>query len=373
MKKLFLLIYFLLFFSVVSTAIFAEPQAVRLKDIGSIIEDRENQLIGFGLVVGLRNTGDSKNTVFTDMALTNLLKKLGITSPKEFSSRNTAAVMVTAALPAYSKKGQKIAVTVSSLGDSTSLVGGTLVITPLQGADMKTYAVAQGPVIVGGMAEQSAQASYYKNQSTVGRIPEGAIVEAEVPVNDSDQHNITLVIKNPNFITVSRAVKAIQSNGFPTAKAIDANTIKIPIADLDSSDIVNTIAKLENITFVPDASSRIIINSRTGTIVIGEMVRLAPVAISHGNISIRISNAAANAGGAVGGGFGAAQGGQPGQENEPIKIDEQDSKVMYLNPTSTLTSLVNALNELGATPKDLVSIIQALHESGSLVGVIEVL
>ncbi len=339
----------------------AVPQQVRIKDIGKIIEARENQLYGFGLVIGLRNSGDSKGAAFTDMALTNFLKKVGISSTKEFSSRNVASVIVTAMLPPYIKKGQKINITVSSLGDATSLVGGTLLLTPLQGADAKIYAVAQGAVVIGGMTEQSAQSQVYKNQTTVGRITEGAIVENEVAVNQTDQLNITIVLKEPNFVTVTKAARAIQEQGFPGAKAIDANTIKIPLAELDSADIIGTIAKLENITFVPDASSKVIINVKTGTIVIGEMVRLSPVAVTHGNISVKITAQQQD------------QGNLNGETQEPIKVEESDAKIIYLNPSSTLSSLVNALNEIGATPKDLVSILQALQESGALIGTLEVI
>jgi flagellar P-ring protein precursor FlgI len=350
------------------SVIFAEAQSVRIKDIGKIVEARDNQLLGFGLVIGLRNTGDSKNTGFTDTALTNLLKKMGISGTREFNSKNVASVMVTASLPPYAKKGQKISVTVSSLGDSSSLVGGTLLVTPLQGVDLKTYAVAQGPVIVNGISEQSPQTQVYKNQPTVGTIPQGAIVEEEVPITNADQLNITIVLKDPNFITVTKATRAIQSRGFPNAKATDANTIKIPLSDLDSADIINTIAKLENISFIPDSSSKIIINSRTGTVVIGEMVKLSPVALTHGNISIRINNQQ-QAGGGAAAIFGAAG----NETQDSLRIEESDNKVLYLNPSSTLSSLVNALNEIGATPKDLIAIIQALQESGALVGNIEIL
>lgn len=361
MKKNTLITLYLISALLTPTSLFAVSQSVRIKDLGKIIEARDNQLFGFGLVIGLRNTGDSKGTGFTDMALTNLLKRMGISGTKDFSSRNVASVMVTTNLPPYTKKGQKIPVTVSSLGDATSLVSGTLLMTPLQGPDNKTYAIAQGSVVIGGFSEGSAQASVYKNQTTVGHIPNGAIVEAEVPVNTTDQLNITIVFKDPNFITISKAAKAIQISGFPGAKAIDANTIKIPLSDLDSSDYVSTIAKLENITFVPDSSSKVIINSKTGTIVIGEMVRLSPVAVTHGNISVKIATQQQQA-------FGGNA-----EQQEPVRVEEPDTKVVFLNPTSTLSSLVNALNELGATPKDLISILQALQESGALIGTLEVL
>lgn len=334
---------------------------VRLKDIAKIIEDRDNQLMGFGLVVGLRNTGDSKSTGFTHLALKNLLGKLGVSvGGLDFNSKNVAAVMVTATLPPFMKKGQRIPITVSALGDSSSLVGGTLLITPLQGPDLQTYAVAQGQLVVGGINERSSSSRLYTNQTTVGSIPDGAIIESEVPVTFSDQHNITIVLNESNFKTVSRATKAIQMAGYLGAKAIDANTIKIPLTDLDSSDLVSTIALLEDVPVMPDSSGKIVINSRTGTVVIGEMVRLYPVALTHGSMSIRITEDS-------GGGL-AGPGGDVG-----IQVDENDSQLIYLNPSATLSSLVNALNEIGASPKDLIAIIQALKESGALIANLEII
>ncbi len=339
----------------------AQNRPVRLKDVGKIIEARDNQLMGFGLVVGLKNSGDTRSTGFTHLALRNLLGKMGVAAGIDFNSRNVAAVMVTAKLPPFIKKGQRIPVTVSALGDSTSLVGGTLLTTPLQGVDMQTYAIAQGGVLVSGVNELSISSQLKKGQSTVGSIIDGAIVEAEVPVTFSDQHNITIVMNESNFITVSRATQAIQENGFSGAKALDANTIKIPLTDLNSSDLVRTIAIIENILLVPDASAKIVINAKTGTIVIGEMVRLFPVALTHGGLSIRINDDQ--------GGFGQVQ----GAAGETISLEQEQSQLLYLNPVDTLSSLVNALNQIGATPKDLISIIEALKESGSLIADIEVI
>jgi flagellar P-ring protein precursor FlgI len=341
----------------------AQEMPVRLRDIGKIIEDRDNQLIGYGIVVGLRNTGDSRNAGLTGRALGNLLGKLGVpVGERGFNTRNVASVMVTATLPPFLKPGQKIPVVVSAMGDSTSLVGGTLLMTPLKGPDMRTYAVAQGSVLVGGLAEQSSQSRFLKNQTTVGRIPEGGIIEAEVPVTFQDQHHITIVLNESNFITVSRATEAIRESGFPGAQAIDANTVKVPLADLDSSDLIQTIARLEDVPVVPDSSAKVVINSRTGTVVIGERVRLFPVAMTHGNISVRITENA--------GGINLAN---EEEGAEDIEVTEGANKIVLLNPTATLTSLVNALNEIGATPKDLISIIQGLKQSGSLVAKVEIL
>lgn len=356
------LISIFLIFSLI-TPLFGRTLPVRVKDIGKILEVRDNQLLGFGLVVGLRNTGDSRATAFTDIALTNLLNKMGVASGgRNFNSRNVAAVMVTATLPPFAKRGQTISVLVSALGDSTSLSGGTLLLTPLQGPDLNTYAVAQGPLVLGGISERSAAASYQKNQSTVGRIPDGAIVENEVPVTFTDQHNITIVLNDINFVNASRVAESIQQGGFSNARAIDANTIKVPLSDLQSLDLVTALATLEDIEIIPDESSKVVINPRTGTVVIGERVRLFPVAVTHGNITVKITDDAGNAGLE-----------QEGPATEPLVVDEGQSQIVFLNPSSSLESLVNSLNIIGASPNDMISIIQALHEAGALVATIEIL
>ncbi len=350
-----------------SVPLFSEPVPVRLKDVANIVEARDNQLMGYGLVVGLRNTGDSRNAGFTEQSLNNMLRKMGISGgSRDFGSRNVASVMVTATLPPFIKLGQRIPVVVSSLGDSVSLSGGTLIMTPLMGADMRVYAVAQGSILEGGMAEKSIQGRYFRNQSTVGTIPNGAIVEEEVPITFQDQHNVTIVLREPNFVNATRLSQALRANGFANARAQDPNTIKVPLSDLESTDLVTAISQMQGISFVPDASSKVVIDSRTGTIVIGEMVRLFPVALTHGGVSIRISDIEAAGGPAAGGASAIAQ-------QESIRVDAPDNRMVYLNPSATLSSLVNALNEIGASPRDLISIIQALKESGSLVADLEII
>lgn len=338
---------------------------VRMKDIGKIIEERDNQLVGFGLVVGLRNTGDTKNSLFTSKALTNMLQKVGIAADpnKLFAARNVAAVMVTADLPPFTKPGQRIPCTVSAMGDCSSLVGGTLVLTELLGADMKPYATAQGNVVVGGVSGMSRQTTYLQNQTTVGRMPEGAIVEVEVPVTMSDRHHLTIVLDRPNFTTASRAAKALAKSGFRAAKAVDANTIKIPLQNINAANIVDLIAKIENVSVNPDASAKVVINSRTGTIVIGERVRLNPAAVTHGNVSVKITNDVQDDFSYL-----SANTAQPG-----VEVSEGENKLIHLRPQATLSSLVQSLNEIGATPKDLIAIIQALQESGSLIAEVEIL
>ena len=354
-KYLIIFISTILFFNTLN----AQITTIRIKDIGKIIEDRDNQLVGYGVVVGLRGTGDARGAGLTTNALRNLLSKMGVSvGGVNLNSRNAASVLVTADLPAFVKKGQRISVTVSAVGDATSLNGGTLIMTPLMGPDMQTYAVAQGIVVVNGLSESSSTSEFYKNQTTVGFIGNGAIVEEEVPVTFLDQHNITIVLDKPNFYTVSKATKAIHDFGFKGAKAVDGNTIKIPLSDLDTSDLISTISDIENIEITPDSSSKIVINSKTGTIIIGEKVRLFPVAITHGGLSIRINN---------------EQGGLFGGQSDPIQVTEDQSQIVFLNPSDTLSSLVNSLNQIGASPKDLVNIIQALKESGALIADLEII
>jgi len=339
--------------------VYAQPATVRLKDIGKLIEARDNQLIGYGIVVGLRGTGDTRSSGLTSNALRNLLAKMGVAvGSNNLNARNAASVLVTADLPAFIKKGQRISVTVSALGDASSLAGGTLILTPMKGPDMRTYAVAQGVVVVNGVNEASATTQLFRNQATVGSITDGAIVEDEVAVTFLDQHNITIVLNEPNFHTLSKAVKALRQEGYKRAKAIDGNTIKVPLSDLDSSDLVTAISNIENVEITPDASSRIVINSKTGTIIIGEKVRLFPVAITHGGMSIRINN---DTGGVFGG------------QGDAIVVDNIQNNLVYLEPTDTLASLVNSLNTIGVTPKDMVGIMQALKESGALIADLEIL
>jgi len=356
MKLILSILICLSFFGSVA---FAQETTVRLKDIGKLIESRDNQLIGYGLVVGLRGTGDSRAAGLTNNALRNLLSKMGVSiSGVNLNARNAASVIVTTDLPSFIKKGQRVSVTVSALGDASSLVGGTLIMTPMMGPDMQVYAVAQGNIVVEGASEISQSAQLYRNQATVGSIPNGAIVEEEIPVTFIDQHNITIVLDKPNFFTVSKAMKALQERGYKGAKAVDKNTIKIPLEDLSNLDFISAISDIENIEITPDASARIIMNSKTGTIIIGEKVKLFPVAITHGGISIKINN---------------ETGGLFGNNEDSITITETKNPLIYLEASDTLSNLVNSLNQIGVSPKELISIIQALKESGALVADLEVL
>ncbi len=349
---------------VVSFEVHSEQAKVRIKDISRVIESRDNQLFGYGLVVGLRNTGDTQRSVFTEKALTNLLKKMGIKpDKKDFKSRNVASVMVTMNLPPYARPGQKLDVSVSSLGDATSLAGGTLLMTPLQGPDFNTYAVAQGQIVVGGISGKSNRMNFQKNQTTSGRVPNGAIVEKEVQVTREDQLNVTLVLNKPDFTMSSKVVKALKNNGFNKVAAIDAGSIRIPLAEIANMPYVDIINKIENTKISPESTSKVVVNSKTGVVVIGENVRLLPVAITHGSISIRIA-----------GGEQEDNSFDPNMnDTSEVEIKEEASKVHYLKPDNSLSSLVDVLNDIGVSTKELISILQAMEEAGALVATIEVI
>ncbi|MFH1710060.1 MAG: flagellar basal body P-ring protein FlgI [bacterium] len=320
------------FFLLTFTFVFAASPSVRVKDIAHLLEARDNQLMGFGLVAGLKNTGDSVQTEFTKQALTNLLSRMGIApGEKEFKSRNVAAVMVTAKLPPFVQIGQKIDVTVSSLGDATSLQGGTLLMTPLQGADDNVYAVAQGTIMLGFSGVERAQVpTAEKKQTNAGRIVNGAIVEREVPVS-IDENFVSIVIDKPDYTTASRIAIAMKQIGI-RARARDAATV---IASKEVyQDMVEFIAVLENLTIVPDAVARIVINEQTGVIIMGENVKIAPVAISYGDMNVTVLSA---------------------------------------TPEATIYDLVSALNAAGVKPKDLVSLLHAIKSSGAISADIEVL
>lgn len=347
----------------------AADVTVRVKDIARVLEARSNQIMGFGLVVGLHNTGDSSRTGFTEEALASLLQRMGVTLNGKLTSRNIASVMVTADLPAFAKNGSRLDIVVSSMGDATSLDGGTLLMTPLQGPDGQVYAVAQGPISVRGYQEEAPAESLRKNQATVGRIPGGALVEKEVAVTVADPNYLTLVLDQPDFTTASRLAYSLKKNGIDGAKAVDASTIKIPVSQTERADIVDYLAKIEETTLTPDTAAKVVINERTGTVVIGSGVKLLPVAVTHGSITVRIGSQ-----------FEVSQpepfsGGQTVVTpiGSQIDVQEQKGKLVELEPQTTLGSLVKALNAIGASPQDLIAILQAIKAAGALPAEIELI
>jgi flagellar P-ring protein precursor FlgI len=341
---------------------------VRIKDIARVLEARENQLMGFGLVVGLRNTGDRSQTGFTQQALTNLLSRMGVVPQTvDFRSRNVAAVMITATLPPFVKSGQKLDVTVSSVGDATSLQGGTLLLTPLQGADGNVYAVAQGSLLVG--VESSAPSVPYvrQRQTTVGRIPGGALVEKEVPVSLGDKGSLTIVLDEPDFTTANRMVASIRRVGLD-AVARDAATVVIPTTP--EENIVSLVSRIENLTVVPDVVAKIVVNERTGTIVIGENVKIAPVAVSYAGIDVVIGDVSLFSEGTTG---DLAQEDSRYRARSLARLQRTEGKLTLVPAGATLSSLVRALNVIGASPKDLIAILQAMKKAGAIKAEIEVI
>ncbi|MBU0580024.1 MAG: flagellar basal body P-ring protein FlgI [Candidatus Margulisbacteria bacterium] len=364
LKKLFIILFI---FSV--SAGYALSPSVRIKDISHVIEARANQLMGFGLVVGLRNTGDSAQSTFTQRALTNLLAKLGIAQTSEiFKSRNVAAVMVTADLPPFMKSGQRIDVIVSSMGDATSLKGGTLLQTPLHGADGKIYAVCQGSVLVVDDRRAAASEFSAQGQTTVGRVVDGALVEKSIPAKFDQGEFLTLVLDRADFTTAARLAYALDREGIAGARAVDAATVQVPIPDEERENMVDFIARVEDVQLIPDSIAKVVVNQRTGTIVIGENVRLSPVAVSHGDIEVQVGEVEAE---------------QPSDllalfEEEAVTesqktAERKEIKLIKLQAGTNLSALVKALNSVGTSPKDLVAILQALKSSGALAAELEII
>ena len=362
-----LFVIWCLLFGAYSAALAASP-AVRIKDIGHVLEARENQLMGFGLVVGLRNSGDRSQTGFTQQALTNLLARMGVVPQSvDFKARNVAAVMVTAKLPPFVRPGQKIDITVSSVGDASSLQGGTLLLTPLEGVDGNTYAVAQGSLLVGSESGRPTVPLVKGRQTTVGLIPGGALVEKAVPVSMGENDLLTIVLDQPDFTTANRVANTISSIGF-TATANDAASVSITL--VAGTNLVKTISQIENLTVVPDAIAKIIVNERTGTIVIGENVRISPVAVSFSNIDVTIGDVSLFSEGSS---ADSADDQSRYRARSLAHLTQTEGKLTPVTGGATLSSLVRALNAIGASPKDLIAILQSMKKAGAIQAELEVI
>ncbi|MGR9073394.1 MAG: flagellar basal body P-ring protein FlgI [Gammaproteobacteria bacterium] len=345
-----------------SSAVFAE----RVKDLASVAGVRSNQLVGYGLVVGLPRTGDKTNrTRYTGQTLRNMLARLGVTFPSGIDprSKNVAAVAVHAELPPFSKPGQTIDVTVSSVGDATSLRGGSLLLTPLKGADGQVYAMAQGSLAdvgVGGVGRTGSRVTL--NNPTVGRIPGGATVERTVATPFAEGSTVMLNLHTTDFTTARRMAEAINRNfGMGTALPVDSSSVRVS-APLDPSQRVSFLSMVENLTLDPDdAPAKVIVNSRTGTVVINSTVRVNPAAVSHGALTVTISEE-----------FEVSQpppfsGGQTAViPQSDVTISEENRGMFLFNPGVTLDEIVRAVNKVGATPSDLVAILEALKSAGAL-------
>jgi flagellar P-ring protein precursor FlgI len=338
--------------------------AVRLKDIVDVEGVRGNYLIGYGLVVGLKQTGDGAQTQFTVQSVVNMLQRFGITVPKDqVKLKNVAAVLVTAYLPAYVKPGQRIDVTVSTLGDAKSLQGGTLLMTPLKGPDGKVYAIAQGPVSIGGFAAGGAGGGVQVNHPTVGRVPEGAIVEREVPMEDLNHlQKLTLSLRDGDFTTVSEIANLINlylRGHYANPK--DLRTVEVKVPKNYQGRVVDLLAEIGNLEVTPDVPARVVIDERTGTVVMGENVRISKVAVAHGNLSVEITETPQ-----VSQPYPLSPGQTVVTPGTQVKAKEQKAKIVILEEGATLGELIRALNAVGATARDLIAILQAIKAAGAL-------
>ncbi len=338
--------------------------AERIKDLTYVSGVRSNQLVGYGLVVGLNGSGDK--TPFAEQSLKSMLKKFGIHLPPglKTNSKNIAAVAVHADLPPFAKPGQKIDVTVSSLGNAKSLRGGTLLMTPLKGIDGRVYAIAQGNLVVSGLDASGADGSRITiNVPSVGRIPNGAIVERSVPTGFERGSTITLNLKRPDFTTATRLMNVINKTfGEGTARALDADSVQVRAPRIPSQR-VSFLSMLENLEVEPDsAPARVIVNSRTGTVVISQNVKVRPAAVTHGSLTVKIyENPQVSQPNALSGGQTQVT------PDTAVAIEQGGDKRMFrFGPGASLNDIVQAVNKVGVSPSDLVAILEALKQAGAL-------
>ncbi len=376
-KKQFMAVLLIgsMLFSVVSPAL-----AVRIKDITEVAGVRSNALVGYGLVVGLAGTGDKSGTLFTVQSLASMLTRMGVTiDPNKVKVKNVAAVMVTAKLPPFAKPGARLDVTLSSLGDASTLQGGTLLITPLKGPDQVVYVVAQGEISVGGFVGGDAD-KVQKNHPTVGRIPAGGIVERVVPVDFNEKGTISFMLRDPDFTTAMRVSDVINAQmrkispesgieGFPPpAHAIDSSSIEVEVPERYKGRIVEFLSKLESLDVQIDTEARIVVSERTGTIVMGANVKIMDVAIAHGNLTIKVkTEPQVSQPNALSGGTTVET------KKEETTVTEEPAKVLLFKSGPTLGTLVSALKAIGVTPRDLISILQAIKVAGALEAELEII
>ena len=360
MRSMTLTLTIIMLLTLVTTG---DALVTRVKDIATISGVSEHKLMGYGLVVGLDGSGDSSRAIFTVRSLANMLERFGVqVEASELSVKNVAAVMVVGELPADAGAGAKLDVLLSSLGDAESLHGGTLLATPLLAGDGQVYAVAQGPVSIGGFNVSSGADSVQRNHPVVGRVPGGASVTMPVRSRALEQRQLCLVLHNPDYTTACRLADAIDDAvGEGCGRAVNSSMVQVTVPAA-TPDIVGFITQIEQLTVEPDSAARVVINERTGTVVIGDAVRIAPVAISHGSLTIRVQ--------------GEWQVSQPPPFSnegttvavpaEEIDVSESGTGVIAIPPQGSLDELVTALNALGVKPRDLIAIIQALKAAGAL-------
>ena len=344
----------------------------RVKDIADFEGVRDNQLVGYGLVVGLQGTGDDiGKSVFTRESLIGMLERLGVNARDAgLDTKNVAAVMVTATLPPFARQGGHIDVEIAALGDAKSLLGGTLLVTPMLGADSEVYAVAQGPVAIGGFTASGAAETVSKGVPTSGRIANGAIVEREVGFELGSLQNIKIALRNPDLTTAGRIAQAINAHvGSAAAQALDPGTVELQVPEGYSGNVVGLLTEIEQLAIEPDDIARVIVDEQSGIIVMGDAVRISTVAIAQGNLTIRITET--------------PQVSQPQPfsstgttavvSRTSITIDEQSKNKLAVLPSGvSLQELVNGLNALGIGPRDMISILRAIKAAGALQADIQV-
>jgi flagellar P-ring protein FlgI len=367
-------LYKVLLLSILVFALFDQSlaSAARIKDIASLKGVRSNQLIGYGLVVGLNGTGDGTSTKFTTQTLMNMMERLGIhIQASTIKVANVAAVMVTADLPPFAKEGSKVDVLISSVGDAKSLQGGTLLMTSLKGADNNIYAIAQGALIVGGYTSSGSSGSAtVKNHPTVARIPNGASIEKEVGFSFNGLDDLTIALNEPDFTTAKRISTAINKGlNKDIATPVDSGTVNVSVPDDYKNNIVDLVASLEQIDVKPDTEAKIILSERTGTVIMGSDVRISAVAIAHGNLSVQIKEKSD-----VSQPNALSQGTTIVTPNSEVSVKEEDKRLLIVDPEgASLSGVVKALNAIGISPRDLITVLQAIKANGALQAELEII
>jgi len=360
-----LIIFIVLFFAAVTD----ESNAARIKDLAYINGVRSNQLVGYGLVVGLNGTGDKSNTIFTNQSLANMLEKMGIRiDPTKTKVNNIAAVTVTADLPPFGKVGNKIDASVSSIGDAKSLGGGILLLTQLKGADGEVYAMAQGPLVVGGFLASGTGATVQKNHPTVGRVPNGVTIEREISYADMKSDSLLISLKAPDYTTARRMAERINQTFVGAAFAKDGGSVAVTTPDEQKSNPVKFVSMIENLDVKPDNMAKIVVDEKTGTVVMGDNVLISTVAISHGNITVQVKEDTN-----VSQPLPFARGRTVATPDTQIKVEEDRGRWVVIPEGITIRELVNAMNATGVPTRDIITILQTIKAAGALYAELEVI
>jgi len=347
--------------------------AARIKDIADLSIARSNELVGYGLVAGLQRTGDDQKVLFTLQSLASMLSRFGVNiSERQLQVRNVAAVMVTAELPPFAHKGARFDVQVSSIGNAKSLEGGLLLLTPLRGPNGKIYAIAQGPLSVGGYSASGNSGSRAsKNHTAVGRVPSGAVVEVETGTSLKNAATLDWLLEYPDFTTAVRMANAInRKQGKNIAKAIDSGTVRIAVPEASRDKLPELVVQIEQIEIEPDSTAKVVVNERTGTVIVGEHVRLHAVAIAHGALHVSIQES-----------YNVSQPAMsfkgPGATvvtpESKVGVGEEKGGLNFVPKSVTISDLVRGLNAIGASPRDLIGILQGLKAAGALEAELEIM